>query len=409
MNPLCKVETMQNRRNFLSNSLLTISGAGLAGKLNLPEHNFTGMNKDKIIYRTLGKTGIRIPAVSMGTNNAGSPALIRSALDKGVKLFATAQAYQNGNNEKMIGLAVKNLPRNSYYILTNSFDINWLTTKTGIINSGFSYEKLLKSVKISLASLGVEYADILTQPFAATRESVLNESVLRAMENLKKEGLTRFIGIATHRSEHEAIRAAADSGIHDIVMTSYNFLKTNLIELDDALNYAVKEGLGVIAMKTMAGTFWDKERTKPVNTRAALKWVLNNENIHTSVPDCSNLDQLNQDFEIMSDLKLSEQEMKDMVPPSGEPLSGLYCQQCGECTGQCPYNIDIPCFMRAYMYAYGHHNFIHAKNTIKVSGFESLPCLNCTTCSVTCKMGFNIMNRIADISRLAAVPDDFLV
>ncbi len=84
-------------------------------------------------------------------------------------------------------------------------------------------------------------------------------------------------------------------------MISYNFLKTNREELDEALRYAADKGLGIIAMKTMAGAYWDKERTMPINTRAALKWVLKNENIHTSVPDCGDFNQLNQDLEIMSD------------------------------------------------------------------------------------------------------------
>jgi len=161
------------------------------------------------------------------------------------------------------------------------------------------------------------------------------------MEALKKEGLTRFIGIATHRNEPEAVRAAADSGIHDIIMTSYNFLKTNRKELDEAIGYAVKAGTGIIAMKTMAGAYWDNEGASPINTRAALKWVLQNENIHT--------------------------------------------------------------IMRSYMYAFGHHNLPYAKLTMANAGFKENPCLGCTTCNVICKMGFNIREKIVDIFRVADV------
>jgi diketogulonate reductase-like aldo/keto reductase len=52
------------------------------------------------------------------------------------------------------------------------------------MNSAFSYNKLLNNVKASLSRLGVEYVDVFTQPFAASRESVLNEPVMRAMEAL---------------------------------------------------------------------------------------------------------------------------------------------------------------------------------------------------------------------------------
>jgi len=349
-----------------------------------------------------------LPVVSMGTNNTRNPALIRSALEKGVKLLATARAYQNGNNEKMIGTVIKGMPRDSYLILTNSFEINWIVTQTGIMNSAFSYKKLLKSFKSSLSSLGVDYVDFFMQPFAATRESVFHEPVMRAMEALKKDGLTRFVGISTHRREPEAVRAATDAGIHDVIMTSYNFLKTNRNELDEALGYADQAGLGIIAMKTMAGVYWDKERTKPINSRAALKWVLKNENIHTSVPDCGDFDQLNQDLEIMSDLKLSEQELKDLKPPPGEMVSGIFCQQCGECLPQCPYGVDIPDIMRSYMYAYGHQNITHAKHTLLTTGLKRNPCSWCTKCKVSCKIGFDIRNKIIDISRILNVPDDFI-
>ncbi len=399
---------MQNRRKFIKNSLLTVTGAGLAGRYYLSGGYLSGHKGNKFIYRTLGRTGIKMPIVSMGTSSTSNPALIKSALDKGIKLLATAGAYQNGNNEKMIGSVIKEMPRDSFMILTNSFDIKWIDTRTGILNSDFSQDLLLKNVEASLSRLGLEYVDIFTQPFAARRKSVFHERAMKALETLKREGLTRYTGIATHRYEPEAIRAAVDSGMHDVIMTSYNFLKTNREELDDAIRYAAEAGLGVIAMKTMAGAFWDKERTKPINTRAALKWVLRNENIHTTVPDCTTYEQLSQDLGIMSDLKLTEDEMKDLEPPPEEPVSGLYCQQCGECLNQCPYELDIPALMRSYMYAFGHHNLPHAQYTLAAAGLKSNPCSGCTTCNVKCKMGFDIRKKIHDISRIIEIPRDFL-
>lgn len=400
---------MQNRRNFIKNSLYTFAGSGLAGKYFSPDGNLSIRNEDnKFIYRSLGKTGVKLPIVSMGTNNTSNPHLIRSALEKGVRLLATAWAYQNGNNERIIGTAIKGIQRDSYLILTNSFDINWIDTKTGIVNSAFSHGKLLKNLKESLSRLNLEYVDIFMQPFAASRESVFHDKVLKSMEALKKEGLTRFIGIATHRTEPEAINAAMDVDIHDVVMTSYNFLKTNREELNDVINNAAVSGLGIIAMKTMAGVYWDKERKMPINTRAALKWVLQNENIHTAVPDCSDFEQLSRNIEIMSDLKLTEEELKDLIPPAEASLSGLFCQQCGDCLSQCPNGLDIPGLMRSYMYAFGHRNLPYAKMILKNSGFRSDICTGCIKCNISCRMGFDIKDRIRQLSGLEDVPDDFI-
>ncbi len=399
---------MQNRREFIKNTLMTAAGAGLTGKYGIEAKNSYNTSDSKFIYRTLGKTGIKLPVVSMGTSNTDNSAFVRSALEKGIKLLGTSEIYQNGNNEKMVGAAIKDLPRDSFMIMTSCGDLSWLDTQTGILNNAFTLDGYLKRVKGSLSRLGIEYLDILIQPFAAKRESVFYEPMLKAMERLKKEGLARYTGIATHRNEPEAIRAGADVGIHDIIMTNYNFLKANRDELEEAIQYAAGAGLGIIAMKTMAGAFWDKERTKPINTRAALKWILQNKNIHTTVPDCSNFDQLSQDIEIMSDPELSESEKKELISQSGAGNSALFCQQCDECLPQCPRGVDIPTLMRSYMYAYGHHNFSHAHYTFASSGLNCNPCSECTSCNIHCKMGFDIRNKICEISKIIDIPKDFL-
>ncbi len=400
-------EVMLDRRRFIRNSLLTAAGAGLAGRLSVSSE-ITPEPGNKLINRRLGKTGITLPVVSMGTGNAGNPALIRSALDKGVKLFATAAAYQEGNNERMLGEALKGIPRDSFMILTNSFDISWIDTPTGILRPDFSTDELLKRARASLTRLGVDHVDIFTQPFAARRESVFHGPAMQAMETIKKEGIARFIGIATHRYEPEAIRAAADSGIHDVIMTSYNFLKDNRDQLEDAIRYAADKGLGIIAMKTMAGAWYDRERTKPVNTRAALKWAIRNENIHTAVPDSSDFDQLTRNIDVMSDPELTGQELKDLFPLTGEKITDIYCQQCGECLPGCPYGVDIPTFMRSYMYAYGHHNMPLARNTLSEAGPAGNPCSECITCTAACRMGFDIRKKICEIARISDVPDALL-
>jgi len=387
---------------------MTAAGAGFTSKFCVAASNSCNSVDGKFIYRTLGKTGIKLPVISMGTGNTDNPALVKAALEKGVKLLGTSEAYQNGNNEKMVGTAIRNLPRDSFMVMSSSGDLAWIDTQTGILNDAFTYDGYLKKVQGSLSRLGIEYLDILIQPFASKRESVFHEPMLKATELLKKEGLTRYTGIATHRNEPEAIRAAADVGIHDVIMISYNFMKTNKEEIEDSISYAAKAGLGIIAMKTMAGAFWDKERTRPINAIAALKWVIQNENIHTTVPDCSDFDQLTQDIEIMSNPELSETEKRDLVLPSGETTSDLFCQQCSDCISQCPHRVDIPTLMRSYMYAYGHRNLPHAHYTIKSTGLICNPCSECISCNIHCKMGFDIREKICDISRIIDIPKDFL-
>jgi predicted aldo/keto reductase-like oxidoreductase len=401
---------MQDRRNFLRNSLLAVTGTGLT-------HNTfsTSTNKSlfrdtekKFVHRALGETGIKLPVVSMGTGNCDNPNLVREALDKGVKLLATHEYYLNGNNEKMVGQVMKDRPRDSCMILTGTGKGLEIDFKNGKFKPETNMDTFLESVNSCLERLQVDYVDILNAPFAGSREAVYYEPLLKAMESIKKQGKARYIGIASHNIEHDAIRSAADTGIYDMVTIAYNFRKNNLVEMDEAMQYAADKGLGIIGMKTMAGVYWDKEKKQPINTRAALKWALRNENIHTAIPDCSSFDELHQDLDIMADLALTDEELRDLDPPAGESTTGLYCQQCNKCVAQCPENLDIPTIMRSYMYAYGYRNLSQARQTMDRVDQHDLSCKDCYECQVNCTMGFDVRGKILDISRIKEIPEDMI-
>jgi len=256
--------------------------------------------------------------------------------------------------------------------------------------------------------LGVEYLDIAILPFVAKRESVFYEPLLEAMAEVKKQGKARFVGVATHSWEPEAIRAAADTKVYDVVMTAYNFRRDNHKAIAEATAYAANAGLGIIAMKTMAGAYWDKERSKPINSKAALKWVLQNPNIHTTVPGITTYEQIATDMSIMEELELSDQERTDLQLSYLETSDSPYCQQCGSCVIQCKQDLDIPTAMRAHMYAFGYRNLSHAKETLIQAGLPSSSCRDCEDCTVDCAKGFDIRKKLHDIVRLQDVPDDFL-
>ncbi len=401
---------MQNRRNFLRNSLLAVTGTGLARNSfqDSLSHPLARDEEKKFVHRTLGKTGIKLPVVSMGTGNCDNPNLVREALDRGVKLLATHEYYLNGNNEKMVGQVLKDRPRDSCMILTGTGKGLEIDFKNGKFKPETNMDTFLESVNGCLERLQVDYVDILNAPFAGSREAVFFEPLLKAMESIKKQGKARFIGIVSHNIEHEAILAAADAGIFDMVTIAYNFRKTNLQEMNEAMQYAADKGLGIIGMKTMAGVYWDKEKKQPINTRAALKWVLQNEYIHTTIPDCSSFDELHQDIDIMADLGLTDEELRDLNPPAGDTTTGLYCQQCNKCVAQCPGNLDIPTMMRSYMYAYGYRNLSLARHTMDRADQHGLSCKDCTECQVKCTMGFDVRGKILDISRIIEIPEDLI-
>jgi len=191
-----------------------------------------------------------------------------------------------------------------------------------------------------------------------------------------------------------------------VVLVGYNFKMDNLAEMNASLEKAAKAGLGVVAMKTMAGGFLDKEKTKPVDTSAALKWALNNPNIHTSIPGMTTFDQLEKNIAVMKDLKMTNEEKEHITLASSE--IGLFCTGCLKCIPACRKSLSVPDYMRAYMYTYGYSNLEKAHTLLSDIGTVNNPCGDCAECSINCTMRFNVRDKITDVSRLINMPAEML-
>jgi hypothetical protein len=393
-------ESSLKRRDFLKVSLTGLVTTGAAALLladdkkkakDSKEPQPPGGRREGFIYRTLGKTGVVLPVVSMGVMNSDNPELVRTALDSGLIHLDTAHGYQRGRNEEMIGRVLKGRPRDSFFIATK--------VKEG--------EKFTEMLDLSLQRLGLDYVNILYLHNLTSRNNVLASENLEVMEKAKRSGKARFIGVSTHANEPEVIRAAIEAKIYDVVLSGYNFRKDYIKDLDAAIAEATATGVGIVAMKTLAGAFWDKLRTKPINTRGALKWALNNLNITTAIPGMTTFDQLKTDLEVVKDLKLTEEELRDLKLGQAQNTAGLYCQGCQRCVPQCPKRVPIPEMMRAYMYAYGYRNLEAAHELVSSLNLPDNPCSGCEQCSVNCAFKFDVRERMVDVNRLKVLPSDF--
>ena len=356
--------------------------------------------------RILGKTGIKTPLISMGTSSATAAGFVRAAYEAGIKLFFSATYYGEGKNEQLVGEGLKGLPRDSFVVGT-AVPSDGMDMRSGIFTKPFDPQAYITKAEQSLKRFGLDYVDFFLFPYAGKRETVLNEGVLKAMEQLKKQGKTRFVGIASHSDTEEALKAATDSGIFELAMIAYNYKTLNKESFNVSVANAVRAGIGIVAMKTTAGAVREKSGP-PLNTDAALKWVLQNQNISSIVSGMSSLEELQKNLAMIQNLKMSEQEFKDLNLTSLNSESGLYCHQCRKCIPECPHNLDIPTIMRSYMYAYGYKNTNQAWHTISGVDISGRPCEKCSVCNINCTAGFDIRKKILDISRLKDVPAEFV-
>lgn len=392
-----------SRRNFLKTSLIGTAGVTFAG--NVIAGKVKEEKKDNIIYRKLGSTDLMLPIVSMGVMRADSPNLVKAAMNAGILHYDTAHGYQQGNNELMLGNVFKDYPRESYTIGTK---VHPAATDYSLGESDFETIKtsFLEKVNISLKRLQTDYVDILYHHAVGSAEALNFKPIQDALVTAKKEGKTRYIGVSTHQNEPDVIQAAIDSGVIDVVLVAINFKQQHYPQIKEKISLAAEKRIGIIAMKTMAGAFLDKERTQPINCKAALKWVLQDPNIHTSIPGITSIDTLIENISVMENLEFTEDEMKDLQ--SAGLLAGLYCDGCKICSGLCHKGLPVQDIMRAYMYAYGYNDFKQAQYVLKEQGLSENPCEDCNICTIKCIKNFNVADRIGDISRISSVPDEFL-
>jgi predicted aldo/keto reductase-like oxidoreductase len=381
--------------------------AGIAGFACLsagwkkPDKN---QGEKKLIYRTLGKTGIRVPVIGMGILLTGNADLMWAALDAGITHFdTTADHPQQSRNEEMIGNVLKGRPRESYifgpkiHLPRNQI--------TGLYEKGATEEEFLKKLDASLKRLKMDYVDILYHHDVWRKESALYGPVMNAMDKARRAGKTRFLGLTTHMNVAEAVQAAAGSNFYEVVMAAYNFKQKNHLQIREAIAKAANSGLGVVAIKVIRGEL--KEGEKPIKPRASLKWVLQDPNVHATIPGFSTYEEMNADLSVMEDLALTDAERNDLKRAASG--ASLYCQGCGQCLGQCPARLPIPDLMRAYMYAYGYRQPELAQSLVASLDLPRRVCEDCSSCHIICLNQWNVRAKVQDIAHLRNVASDLLL
>lgn len=404
----------KSRRQFLKQGVASLAGASMLPSMLHSEDKKVEKQEERkekvqLVLRTLGRTGIKVPVIGLGCGFIEEPQMVHAALDSGLTHLDTGYTYGNGNSETMLGKVFTGRPRDSFVIATKIYLPQ--DNRTGKLVDNVDGAMFSTMFAESLRRLKLDFVDILYLHDIVHPDAVGVKPIMEVMCEIKKQGKAKAIGISTHQNEPAVIRATTDQKIYDVILTAYNFRQPHQEEVKKAIAYAANAGLGVVAMKTQAGVYWDRERKQPINMKAALKWVLQDENVHTTVPGMTSFDQLETNLSIMADMKLTPGELADLKlsPAISKNQMGLFCSQCSTCRSQCRYNLDIPVVMRSYMYAYGYKKPSQSRETLAQRDIKTIRCRECSTCAVTCPMGFDVKSKMKDIIRILDVPGEFLV
>jgi len=399
-------EKTYSRRKFISSGLAGMSAAGLAGVGRLsgaPKIKPGSQNNGAIITRVLGKTGLRVPIVNFGVMNADNPALVQRAYELGMRLYDTAANYMRGRNEEMVGRVLKEMGvRDQVFIATKVFLPH---PQRGIPESEVR-AYYLKSAEDSLRRLQTDHVDILHSHNVDNTAYLNHPAILEALELLKKQGKTRFIGFTTHKGMTECLNDAAKSGIYDAVLTTFNYSYHDDADLNQALEKAADAGIGLMAMKTQCHTDWYEEALPPrlqefyrppLVHPALLKWALRHEFITCAVPGVTTFEQMDQNFVCARGLDLSPEEKKFLGDRGVKLAMAAVCRRCEACIATCPRGADVPELLRAQMYAFSYGNPAQARDTLDAipaaRGIKA--CGGCDGCVAVCANRVDIGRRIA--------------
>jgi len=156
-----------------------------------------------------------------------------------------------------------------------------------------------------------------------------------------------------------------------------------------ALNRA---GIGVVAMKVMAGRFW--RMLKPSTRLPALKWALRTPWIHTTAVNMRDREALDENMRAMTEPLRPEEER--LLGVQLGRVGPLVCRMCGSCDGVCPRGLPVADMVRYVMYADGYGD-----RPMGQCHFDALPerlravrCAGCTDCAVRCPNGVRVRERV---------------
>ena len=405
-----------NRRDFLRTALAGAAGAGIlgldsagAGQAKSAPSAAASAQPEKLITRALGKTGWRVPVVSMGVMNADIPALVRRSYELGIRHFDTAAGYARGRNEEMVGNVVKELGVRDQVIIATKTRPRFRPPATAE-QAKASYLELLDA---SLKRLQTDYVDILYIHAVSDVQDVSNPALLEAMAAAKKLGKVRAVGFSTHENMGACLDEAARLGVYDVIVTAYNYAFHQDAKLLESMNKAAASGIGLIAMKTQCQQEWYREglpadlqqyyRGEVVHS-ALLKWVLNHDCFATAIPGFVNFDQLETDMPCAASLEYTPVEKKFLEDRQVKLAMTRACRHCGQCSPTCPFGADVPGLMRAHMYAFSYGNPVQARETLEATagrhGLDS--CRNCDSCRASCSGSVRIGRRIDQLKQVFA-------
>ncbi|MEZ6079012.1 MAG: aldo/keto reductase, partial [Pirellulaceae bacterium] len=264
--------------------------------------------------RKLGNTQLELPILSFGASSLGAEfrgvtldevfASVKVALELGIDFIDTSPFYGRGMSEVLLGVALKDVPRDSYQICTKlgRFDLN---------HFDFSARRVAESVDVSLHRLGCGHLDIvLCHDIEFVPLQQIVDETLPALRKQQQAGKVRYIGFSGY--PQKIFHKILEQTTVDCVMSYNQYTLQNTRFADETIPLLKEKGVGVmnagpfaarlLTNSTLPAWFRDPQNVQQAARRAAehcsakgvdiaqlaLQFCLLNEDISTTVSGSAN-------------------------------------------------------------------------------------------------------------------------
>ena len=211
-----------------------------------------------MVYNEIGKTGMRVSALSFGASSLGGVfhgireeegiRAVHVAVDNGINFIDVSPYYGHLKAEQVLGKALREIPRDKYYLSTKVGRYG----KDGVNMWDYSAERVTRSVYESMERLGIDYIDLINVhdiEFQAALPGGLQKVVdetLPALVKLRDEGVVRHVGITDLQPENLqwVVDHSPEGTVESILCFCHYSLNDDM--LTDYLDYFEERGIGVI-------------------------------------------------------------------------------------------------------------------------------------------------------------------